>query len=63
MKTNLKTFPKEGSYHKDYDGWKEDFEAELREQIKHLEKQDQDHAIPLAFIAIRLREILGEDSE
>jgi len=37
----------------------QELEKELREQITHLEKQDQDHMVPLGFITIRLKEILG----
>jgi hypothetical protein len=71
MKFNLKNRPKPNHSIEDLQKrledhsfnvaiWFEGFEKELREQINHLEKQDQDHVVPLGFMVIRLKEILGE---
>lgn len=55
MKTNLKTFPKRGMVK--MLNWREDFEAELREEIDLI---DEDN--PAGYLlATKLREILGED--
>jgi hypothetical protein len=59
MKFKLKNRPVKSTPQR-YEEWLKGFEKELREQLTHLEKQDQEHMIPLGFIAIRLKEILGE---
>lgn len=71
MKHNLKNRPKDW-WKIDYEGsggrqiykwekWARAFEAELREMKEHLEKQDQAHLIPLRFITLRMKEILGDE--